>query len=119
MQLIALRPGGAKCSSACPYYTDSGIVHGMYGVPLKTHCRATMETVIIDCDVWNPNCVEKLQVTEDEWQIMQRSVHKRARKERKLYPDDHAEIHHVGCEWTRARSANDKWNATKSSNVKH
>ncbi len=116
VQLIAVRKGGVKCSSACPYYEERGCVRGMLGVPLKTHCRATMETVIIDCDVWNPLNIQKLEVTEDEWKTMQQSVGKKAKKERKAYPEDHAEIHPVGCEWTRSK---DKWNANKSSNIKH
>ena len=47
MLLVALRKGGAKCSSACPYYEESGCVRGVHGVALKTHCRATMEPVMM------------------------------------------------------------------------
>lgn len=125
MQLIALRKGGTKCSSACPYYQESGWVRGMYGVPLKTHCRATMQDVIVDCDVWNPMQIEKLNVTEEQWKAMQKAVHKRAKKERKAYPEDHKEIHAVGCVWTRAKTVHEaieesskgKYNARKSANV--
>lgn len=113
MLLIALRKGGVKCSSACPFYTETGVVRGING-PLKTHCRGTMETVIVDCDVWNPHNIEKLEVSEQQWQDMQRAIRKRAKKVRKPYPEDHAEIHAVGCEWTRSKG---KWNAQKSSNV--
>ena len=109
MLLIAIRKGGVKCSSDCPFYTETGVVRGFNG-PLKTHCRATMETVIVDCDVWNPHQMEKLEVSEEQWQAMQRAVHKRAKKVRKPYPEDHEEIHPVGYNWRH-----DKWNAHKSS----
>ena len=115
MLLIALRKGGAKCSSACPYYVEKGVVQGING-PLPTHCRGTMETVIIDCDVWNPNNVEKLEVSESQWQTMQQAVHKRARRVIKPYPKDHAEIHPVGYNWKHQRG---KWNSEKSKNVQH
>jgi hypothetical protein len=117
VQLIALRKGGAKCSSACPFYVEEGVVHGFNG-PLKTHCRATMETVSVDCDVWNPHNIEKLEVSEDQWKTMQHSIHKRAKKVRKPYPEDHEEIHPVGYNWKHQ----DKWNANKSADaciVKH
>ena len=45
---------------------------------------------------------------------MQKAVNKRAIRQRKLYPEDHAEIHAVGCEWTRTKG---KWNSEKSKNV--
>ena len=72
MTIIALEKGGVKCSSACPFYEESGVVRGING-PLKTHCRGTMETVIVDCDVWNPYCVEKLEVTREQWKTMQKA----------------------------------------------
>ena len=111
---MALRQGGVKCSSACPFYSEEGVVRGVNGVPLKTHCRGTMEAVIVDCDVWNPNHIEKLEVSEEQWKQMQQAVRKRAKKVRKPYPTDHAEIHPVGYNWKRQ----DKWNAEKSSNVR-
>lgn len=88
-------------------------------MPLKTHCRATMETIAIDCDVFNPHTVEKLQVSDEQWKTMQHAIGKRAKKERKRYPEDHKEIHPVGCEWTR-RSCTDKgrWNSEKSSDIR-
>ena len=113
MLIVAVRKGGVKCSSACPYYTDEGVVKGVHGVPLKTHCRSTMETVIVDCDVFNPNEIEKLEVSEEQWAIMQKAVHKRAKKVRKPWPKEHEEIHRVGYNWKHQ----DKWNANKSSNV--
>ena len=126
MLIVALRKGGVKCSSACPFHEEDGVVRGING-PLKTHCRATMETVSVDCDVWNPHNIEKLEVSEDQWQTMQHSIHKRAKKVRKEYPSDHAEIHPVGYNWKNAvnralaaekHDPKGKWNATKSSNVK-
>ena len=110
MVLMALRKGGVKCSSACPFYEPDGVVRGFNG-PLKTHCRATMQTVIVDCDVWNPYTIEKMQVSEEEWQRMQELVHKHAIRERKPYPDDHDEIHAVGYHWSHEKG---KWNADKS-----
>lgn len=116
MLLVALRKGGVKCSSACPYYQEDGVVRGING-PLQTHCRATMETVIVDCDVWNPHEIETVEVSEQQWQDMQRAIHKRAKKVRKQYDPNHKEIHPVGCEWTRSKG---KWNKEKSktANVK-
>lgn len=114
MLLMALRKGGVKCSSACPFYSEEGVVRGVRGVPLKTHCRGTMKTVIVDCDVWNPNHIEKLEVSEEQWKQMLQAVRKRAKKVRKPYPTDHEEIHPVGYNWKHQ----DKWNAEKSSNVR-
>ena len=73
-----------------------------------------METVIVDCDVFDPNHIEKLEVSEEQWKQMLQAVRKRAKKVRKPYPTDHEEIHPVGYHW----SHQDKWNAKKSSNVK-
>ena len=113
MLLIALRKGGSPCSTDCPFYTETGKVTGVRGVPLKTHCRMTMNPWMADCDVYNVRCIDKMEVTEEEWKAMQRAVHKKAIRQRKLYPEEHEEIHAVGCEWTRAKG---KWNATKSKN---
>jgi len=113
-QVVSVQIGGSPCSKDCPYYTESGVVRGIRGVPLQTHCRATMETVIVDCEMFNPRTVEKIEVTDEQWHAMLRAIGKRARKERKLYPENHAEIHPVGYNWKKQ----DKWNATKSSNVK-
>lgn len=113
MLIVALRKGGSPCSKDCPFYEDNGVVRGING-PLQTHCRGTMETVIVDCDVWKPHEIEKLEVSEQQWQDMQRAIRKRAKKVRKEYPSDHAEIHPVGYNWKHQ----DKWNAKKSSNVK-
>ena len=99
MLLIAVRKGGVKCSSACPYYEEKGQVRDMHGMPMKTHCRATMQNVIVDCDVWNPHNIGKLEVTEEEWKAFQNNLRRKAKKERKPWPEDHAEIHPVGYNW--------------------
>ena len=120
MLIVALRKGGSPCSKDCPFYADDGVVRGING-PLKTHCRATMQTVIADCEVFNPHKIEKMEVSEDQWKTMQRSVKKRAKKVRKPYPENHKEIHPVGYSWRHDRHSphHDQWNATKSSNTKH
>ena len=112
MLLIAVRKGGQACSSACPFYTDTGQVTGVTGAPLKTHCRATMETVIVDCDRWNPHRIEKLEVNERQWKKMQMAVNKQAKRVIKPYPSDHEEIHPVG--WKPGKG---KWNSEKSANI--
>ena len=55
-----------------------------------------------------------MEVTDAEWKAMQQAIGKKAKKERKPYPEDHEEIHAVGCEWTRKG----KWNSLKSGKVK-
>ena len=126
MLLIAIRKGGVKCSSACPFYTETGKVTGVRGVPLKTHCRMTMNPWMVDCDIYNPCNIHKVEVSEEEFQTMLKAVKKRAIKQRKLYPEDHENANEVGCEWTRrfrtgaSQPCGDKgkWNANKSANVK-
>ena len=115
MLLIAIRKGGQPCSQDCPFYTETGVVRGING-PLKTHCRMTMNPWMVDCDIYNPCNIHKVEVSEEEFHKMLKAVHKRAIKQRKLSPEDHEGIHAVGCEWTRSKG---KWNAEKSSNVKH
>lgn len=114
MLLLAIRKGGVKCSSACPFYAETGHVSGFNG-PLKTHCRITMHPWMIDCDHYDVMHIDKLEVTEEQWKTMQKAIHKRAIRQRKLYPEDHAEIHHVGCEWTRSKG---QYNRDKSANAK-
>ena len=115
MLLIALRKGGSPCIKDCPFYAEEGVVRGING-PLKTHCRGTMESVMVDCDIWNPNEIEKLEVSESQWQTMQRAIRKHAKKVRKEYPSDHAEIHPVGYNWKTDPKG--KWRAKKSLNAK-
>jgi hypothetical protein len=112
-QIVSVEIGGGPCTADCPFYTETGKVIGVRGIPLKTHCRATMEAITVDCDVFNSRTVEKLRVTDAEWKQMQKAIGKKARKERKPYPEDHEEIHAVGYNWKNE----DKWNAQKSSNV--
>ena len=114
MLLIAIRKGGQPCSQDCPFYTETGVVRGING-PLKTHCRMTMNPWMIDCDIYNVHCIDKVEVTEAEWKAMLHAVHKRAIRQRKLYPEDHENANEVGCEWTRTKG---KWNSLKSSSVK-
>ena len=111
-QVVSVVKGGGPCTADCPFYTETGWVTGVRGVPIKTHCRATMAPFIIDCDVFNSRTIEKIEVTEEEWKAMQKAVHKRAKKERKQYDPNHEEIHPVGYNWKH-----DRWNAKKSSNV--
>ena len=131
-QVVSVEIGGGPCTADCPFYEAKGWVRGIRGIPLKTHCRATMEAICVDCDVFNSMTVEKIQVTEAEWRAMQQAIGKQAKKERKPYDPNHEEIHAVGCEWTRSRGASEhsdtapsqpcgdkgKWNSEKSSNVK-
>ena len=112
MLIVALRKGGVKCSSACPFYEESGVVRGING-PLKTHCSMTMNPWMADCDIYNPLCIDKLEVTEAQWRKMQAAVGLKAIRQRKQYPDEHDEIHHIG-ENTRDKG---KHNADKSANV--
>lgn len=111
-QVVSVEKGGGPCSTACPFYTDNGVVRGVRGVPLATHCRATMEAICIDCDIFNSHTVEKMEVTDEEWAKMQAAIGRKAQKERKRYDPDHAEIHPVG--W----KPKGKWNAEKSRKVK-
>ena len=113
MLLIAIRKGGVKCSSACPFYTETGVVRGING-PLKTHCRMTMNPWMIDCDIYNPMCIDKMEITEAQWNRIQSLIGKRAIRQRKLYPEDHENANQVGCEWTRSKG---KWNAQKSASI--
>lgn len=114
MLLIAIRKGGSPCSTDCPFYTETGKVTGVRGVPLKTHCRMTMNPWMVDCDIYNPNNIHKVDVTEEEFQTMLKAVHKRAIRQRKLYPEENENGRPVGCTWTQSR-----WNAEKSKNVKN
>ena len=114
MLLIAFRKGGVKCSSACPFYTESGKVRGVRGMPLKTHCRMTMNPWMVDCDLFDTHHIFKMEVTEEQFKQMQKAVHKRAIRQRKLYPEEHENANQVGCEWTRSKG---KWNAEKSASI--
>ena len=114
-----------RCSSACPWYTETGKVRGFNG-PLKTHCRMTMHPWMVDCDQFDPCRIETVEVSEEQWSAMLAAVKKKAKRQRKLYPEEHEEIHHVGEDTrasARARSDEEpwtdkgRWNADKSANV--
>lgn len=107
-QVVSVVTGGGPCSKDCPYYAQEGWVRGING-PLKTHCRGTMQDIIVDCDKFNTQTVEKMEVTDDQWKTMQKAIGKRAKKERKPWPEGHDEIHPVGWNWKH-----DKWRAGKS-----
>ena len=124
-QVVSVSKGGGPCSKDCPFYAETGWVRDVNGIPVKTHCRGTMQRIIIDCDKFNPNTIEKLEVTDEQWKTMQHAVGKRAKKERKPYDPNHAEIHPVGWNWKNAvnrapvaEKNEDKWNANKSNNIK-
>ncbi len=95
MKILALSEGGVKCSSACPYYEESGVIQAIGG-PMKTHCQAVMQDVIIDCHVFDPSKTLMADVTEDQVREMAKTLKIPLRKVRKLYPRNHKEIHPVG-----------------------
>lgn len=71
----------------------------------------TMHPWMVDCDQFDPNKLETVEVSEEQWKKMLNAVNKKAKRQRKLYPEEHEVIHPVGCEWTRSKGT---WNATKS-----
>ena len=94
MQIVVIEEGGVKCSSACPFYEESGVVRG-YGGPLKTHCRGVMEDIVMNCDKFNPKQLYKGKTLLTPKEIG-KLLDTKLQKQRKLYPEDHAEIHHIG-----------------------
>ena len=98
-QVVSVEKGGGPCSKDCPYYAEEGWVRDVNGLPMKTHCRGTMQDVIINCDKFNMRKIEKMEVTDEQWQQMQQAVHKKARRVIKPFPQDHKEIHPVGWNW--------------------
>ena len=115
-QVVSVEKGGGPCRTDCPFYSEKGWVRGVRGIPLKTHCRATMESISVDCDIYDSMTVEKIEVTDAEWKAMQKAIGKKAIKERKQYDPEHDEIHPVGYNWKHQKG---KWNSLKSSNIKH
>lgn len=109
MLLIAIRKGGAACSCACPFYEESGIVRGLYNMPLKTHCRMVMNPWMVDCDKYDPMCIDKMEVSEEQFQQMQQAIGVKAIRQIKLYPETHEVNHPLGWSWTKGVH-----NATKS-----
>ena len=94
MQIIAIEEGGVKCSSACPFYEESGVVRG-YGGPLKTHCRGVMEDIVVNCDKFNPKQLYKGKTLLTPKEIG-KLLGTKLQKQRKLYDPGHAEIHPIG-----------------------
>ena len=98
-QIVVIEEGGVKCSSACPYYEESGVVR-CQGGPKRSHCRAIMEDIVINCDKFNPK-----QMWKGKTVLTAKEIGKllgvKLQKQRKLYPAEHKEIHHIG-ENTRA-----------------
>lgn len=93
--LMALRKGKIKCGPHCPYFTPSGTVQ-QFGGKKKTHCRGTMQPVVVDCNEFNPCEIETVEVTEKQWGLAQFRAGFKARKIRRLYPEEHKEIHPIG-----------------------
>ena len=114
-KVVSVEEGGSPCSADCPYYSEQGWVRDLNGLPVKTHCRGTMEEILIDCDKYKMKSIETMRVSEEQWRKMVSSSGQKAKRIRKPYPEDHKEIHAVGCEWTRGRG---KYNASKSKDVK-
>ena len=95
MRIVAIEEGGIACDAGCPYYEESGVVR-CHGGPKRTHCRAIMEPWSFDCNQFNPKRMWKLKVTPAQFKAMVSSQGLHAVKQRKLYPADHKEIHHIG-----------------------
>ena len=106
MQMVVIEEGGIACDASCPYYEESGVVR-CHGGPKRSHCRAIMEPWSFDCNKFNPKQMWKLRVTPAQFKAMVQGQGLKAIKQRKLYPLDHKEIHHVG-ECTRAGIINRK-----------
>ncbi len=115
MQMVVIEEGGIACNAGCPYYEPSGVVR-CHGGPKKSHCLAIMEPWSFDCSKFNPKRMWKLKVTEAQFKAMVKSQGLRPVKQRKLYPVEHKEIHHIG-DNTRAKIINRKmFNKKKGDN---
>ena len=99
-QIVAIEEGGIACEAGCPYYEESGVVR-CEGGPKRSHCRAIMEDIVINCDKFNPKQMYKMRVSKAQFETMLKTQGLHAVKQRKLYDSDHKEIHHIG-ENTRA-----------------
>lgn len=108
-KIIAVEEGGGPCSTDCPYYADHGWVRDLNGLPVKTHCRGTMEEIVIDCDKYKMKSIETMRVSEAKWHEMEHTSGQKAKRIRKPYDPDHEEIHPVGYNWKH-----DKYRAEKS-----
>ena len=114
-KIIAVEEGGGPCNTDCPYYAEHGWVRDLKGLPVKTHCRGTMEEIVIDCDKYKMKSIETMRVSEAKWREMEHTSGQKAKRIRKPYDPDHEEIHPVGYNWKHNRG---KWNAEKSKDVK-
>jgi len=87
MLILAAQPkkGGTTCSSACPFYSESGEVR-CYGGPKQTHCRLVMQPYFIDCNLYDVTTLHVINTTGDNWQKMLKAGGiKPLKKKRKLY----------------------------------
>lgn len=99
MRIVAIEEGGIACEAGCPYYEEGGVVK-CYGGPKKSHCRAIMEPWSFDCNKFNPKRMWKGKTVLTAKEIG-KLLGVKLQKQRKLYPAEHKEIHHIG-ENTRA-----------------
>ena len=99
MQIVVIEEGGIACEAGCPYYEEGGVVK-CYGGPKKSHCRAIMEPWSFDCNKFNPKRMWKGKTVLTAKEIG-KLLGVKLQKQRKLYPAEHKEIHHIG-ENTRA-----------------
>ena len=68
-----------------------------------------MNPWMADCDIYDVNQIDKMEVTEEQWQTMQQAIGRKAIRQRKLYPEQNENGRPVGSVWTQ-----DRWNALKS-----
>ncbi|MBE6324215.1 MAG: hypothetical protein E7074_04445 [Bacteroidales bacterium] len=95
MQIVVIEEGGVKCSSACPFYEEGGVVK-CYGGPKRSHCRAIMEPWSFDCNKFNPKRMWKLKATEAQFKAMVKSQGLHAIRQKKLLPYDHQPSLQIG-----------------------
>lgn len=87
MLILAAKPkkGGTTCSSACPFYQETGEVRCFGGVK-QTHCRMIMQPYFVDCNQFDVTTMQVINTSDDTWQKMLDSVGiKKTKKKRKLY----------------------------------
>ena len=66
-----------------------------HGGPKKSHCRAIMEPWSFDCNKFNPKRMWKGKTLLTAKEIG-KLLGMKLQKQRKLYPVEHKEIHHIG-----------------------
>ena len=94
-RLVAIEEGGIACGAGCPYYEPSGVVRDVRGLPMKGHCRGVTEDIVVNCEKLNPKQLYKGKTLLTPKEIS-KLLGTKLQKQRKLYPEDHAEIHHIG-----------------------